>query len=179
MNTDDNKKPEGGSVTISGSVTSTEGGNAFLRGGNGEAESDFASKAIEPGLKLGPSEPGSSLAGALFARPDGSLVFRSGDKETTLAPPTNTKPTSGNVTISGSADASASIYIDQASGTIHLRGNVIIEGQESQPGFKSMLLKVEEKHHRAFRSKATALGLTNSEFLSKLIELEAQHPIEG
>ncbi|WP_437759509.1 hypothetical protein [Sorangium sp. So ce1389] len=49
--------------------------------------------------------------------------------------------------------------------------------QKNQPGERSLVLKVPEGDYRTFRCRAMALGLRNPEFLARLLELEAQHPI--
>lgn len=51
------------------------------------------------------------------------------------------------------------------------------QNQKLKPGEKSLLLKVPESDYRSFRSRAIQLGVSNAEYLSKLLQLEAQHPI--
>ncbi|WP_437759511.1 hypothetical protein [Sorangium sp. So ce1389] len=50
--------------------------------------------------------------------------------------------------------------------------------QANKPGHRALVVKIPEEDYRRFRVRATTLGLRNPEFLSRLLDLEAQQPIE-
>lgn len=55
--------------------------------------------------------------------------------------------------------------------------NATPRDQSNKPGQRSLVLKVSEDDYRAFRSRAMRLGFQNPDYLSRLIALEAEHPI--